>query len=317
MQYLISVKRLLLKWVVKYIHTLLFLYRDILYAFKINNNKYEKVLVVNNESKYFNKGPHNYCHFILGHLYQLYLQWQINPWKFDCVNYDFLGIYSYHSNVYKDLTYKNPSIFIKKLTFNIKKPNKLFYNRIIYLKNMHNLMSKSPSYPNADGFHNFVIESLNISENNVKFLTLIERPSNSDRSIINHIELKNALEILAIKYGLKFLNVKLEKYKEHFRDQVDLVYNSKIFIGQHGAAFANLFFVNKKSISFEILSSEYKRFHNIAVARKLNYHEIRVSPTNKRHPKNSHINLDVNSINSILETQLIKDSKSFSNYSSF
>ena len=123
-------------------------------------------------------------------------------------------------------------------------------------------------------------------------------------------ELKDVLELLAIKHGLKFLNVKLEEYKYYFKDQIDLVYNSKIFIGQHGAAFANIFFANKKSIIFEITSSEYKRFQNIAISRKVNYHEIRVLPTNKNHPKNSHLKLDVNLINTIVETELKKDSDS-------
>ena len=239
-------KQILPKIILTYLSQILFLYRDIINSLNINKNKYENVLVVNKESQYFNKGTHNYCHFILGHLYQLYLQWKFDPWNFKEVNYDFLGIQSYHINVYKDLINKKHSPIIKKLIYNIKKPNKLFYDKIVYLHNINNLMSNSPSYPDAEGFHDFVINSLNISEKDLMFLTLIERPSNSDRSIKNHNELKDVLELLAIKHGLKFLNVKLEEYKYYFKDQIDLVYNSKIFIGQHGAAFANIFFANKK-----------------------------------------------------------------------
>ena len=282
---------------------------------KRNNNK--NILILNSKCQYFNKGPHNYCHFITGHFYQLYLQWTFHPWSIREVNYDFVGLLPYHIKFYNELFSKDNLLNLNSLTFNIKKPNKIFYNNIIYLDNIDNLMSNSPNYPKANEFHQFVIDTLKIKEYDKKYLTLIERSPRSDRSITNHDELKKSLDKLSIDQGLVFLNIKLETLKYDIKKQIEIMYNSKILIGQHGAGLANLFFVHKNATVFEINSSEYKRFEKIASSRNVKYHEIRLNSTNPNHPKNSHLYVDPDHINSLILSELSNDVNTINISSSF
>tara|TARA_B100000315_G_C14574247_1_gene587161 strand:+ start:640 stop:1644 length:1005 start_codon:yes stop_codon:yes gene_type:complete len=324
---LIILKRVVPKPLITFIINIKLFLIDIKNVSSNKNNQYMNYLILNSESQYFNKGPHNYCHFILGHFYQFYLQWSFNPWDLHKANYDFIGLLPDHKkhlysnsppfiDSYIQLLSKDVLSNLNSLNYNIKRPNKIFYDNIIHLNNIHNLMSNSPDYPDANGFHEFVINNLKIKKHNKKFLTLIERSSQSDRSIINHSELKESLHSLSISHELKFQNVKLESFHNDFRKQIEIIYNSKIFIGQHGAAFANLFFVHQDASVFEINSSEYKRFQNIASSRNIDYHEIRLDPTNLDQPKNSHLHVDTDYIRSLIEAQLSNDYNSFSNYSS-
>ena len=277
---------------------------DIKCIYRNKNNGNDKYLILNTEAKYFNKGPHNYCHFILGHLYQFYLQWTKTRWDLHKVNYNFIGLHNYHLKCYRQLIGSDPILNLINLNSNIKRPNYLFYDKIVKLKNIDNLMSNAPNFPDANGFHEFVINRLNITKSDPQFLTLVERSPKSDRSIINHKELKEKLQLLAKRKNLKFNNVILENYKNNFKSQLNLVYKSRIFIAQHGAALANVFFLPKNSTVVEITSSEYRRFEMIARARNLKYYEIRLQPTNELWPKNSHLCIDLEIITSLIENDI-------------
>ena len=121
----------------------------------------------------------------------------------------------------------------------------------------------------------------------------IDPERNSNRRIINEVELRNMLE----KLGFTFVKLK----ELSFNKQISIFHNAQIILGLHGAGFANLVFCKPTTKVIELRTKNTgKILQNIGLKNNLDFHALEYDPKMLSDNQNGLIEVDVEQIESLI-----------------
>lgn len=216
---------------------------------------------------HYRHSPNNYSHFLLGNLLELY-------------------VYLKQNNLLdKDVEVRsnNPTDQFESLygIFRADQPGALSDEKEIHRVALATDRSWSAGRARALGeyireFAAFVRTRLDIEAGPPDTLTYVRRPARLlGRFIVNENAVVRRLQITADEHGLAFQAVYLEKL--NFRQQVQLMAQTKLLIGPHGAGLVNSLFCQPASTVIEISLHPdfvYSGFPAICALRDITYARI-------------------------------------------
>lgn len=199
---------------------------------------------------------HNYYHWLSDVLPRIKLYENVfNEIDFFCIS----------SNVPEKFLEILPTFGIpKEKLYRVKEREKLFFN-YLYVASLPGSEGRAPVWAIEYIKEKFVSFGTNIPSEKI----YLRRGDKNPRQILNEAEIIEALK----HRGFKIINPdELSVF-----DQISLMKQAKVVISAHGAALANLLYVNENTAVIEIFSPQYFRmdcFYTLSAIKNLNYYYI-------------------------------------------